>query len=430
MPGSPKGALRRVVLASMIGTSIEWYDFYLYSTAAALVFNRLFFPQYDPVIGTLLAFATYALGFIARPIGGWVFGHFGNRVSRKRLLIISLLIMGSATFLMGALPVYAQAGVWAPLLLIALRVIQGFAIGGEWGGAVLLVAEHGGAARRGLATSWPQVGVPIGNLLSAGLLAVMSAVMPDSEFIAWGWRLPFFLSAALVAVGWWVRVSVADSPMFRQALEEKAQAHPYPGLEVVKRFPRGLLIGAGLRIGENTGYFILTTFSLTYIVEAVHGSRALALNALLAGAAVEGFTMPAFAALSDRIGRRPVYAFGALGLALWAFAFFPLLGSGNPALIALAIVGGLVFHSAMYGPQAAFLCELFPTRMRYSGVSISYQFSSILAGAIAPIIALALFQHFHSFIPIACYVAGACAISVVAVLLARETKGIDLKNIA
>jgi metabolite-proton symporter len=424
-----KTPLRRVVMASLIGTTVEWYDFFLYGSAAALVFNKLFFPEFDPLTGTLLAFATYALGFVARPVGGIVFGHFGDRIGRKRLLMLSLILMGVATVLIGLLPTYAQIGIWAPLALIALRLVQGFAVGGEWGGAVLMAAEHGDAARRGFWASWPQAGVPAGNLLAAAVLAVMAAVQTEADFLAWGWRVPFILSALLVVVGWYIRNRVAESPMFEKEIDEAEAAAKVPAMEVLTERPKALVLGAGLRVGENISYYILTVFSLTYLVDVSHESRSLALNALLIGAAVQFFAIPGFALLSDRIGRRPVYALGAFGLAAWCFVMFGLLGSGDNVSIVLALVVGLVLHGAMYGPQAAFITELFPTCIRYSGVSLAYQLTSIVAGSLAPIIALWLYKEYGSATPVAIYVGVACVISGISALLARETKGLELEAI-
>jgi metabolite-proton symporter len=421
--------LRRVVAASLIGTTIEWYDFFLYGSAAALVFNKLFFPEFDPLVGTMLAFATYALGFVARPVGGIVFGHFGDRIGRKRLLMVSLILMGVATVLIGLLPTYAQIGIWAPIALIALRLVQGFAVGGEWGGAVLMAAEHGDARRRGFWASWPQAGVPAGNLLAAGVLAVMAGLQPEEDFLEWGWRVPFLLSALLVVVGWYIRNRVSESPMFEAALDDAEVPPKVPALDVLRERPKALVLGAGLRVGENISYYILTVFSLTYLVDVAAETRSLALNALLIGAAVQFFAIPFFAWLSDHIGRRLVYAFGGIGLAAWSFVMFGLLGSGDNLSIYLALVVGLVLHGAMYGPQAAFITELFPTRIRYSGVSLAYQLTSIVAGSLAPIIALWLYQEYDSATPVAIYVGVACAISGVSALLAKETRGVELDSI-
>jgi metabolite-proton symporter len=421
--GSSSGGLTKVIAASMIGTTIEWYDFFLYGTAAALVFNKLFFPSSEPLVGTMLAFATYALGFIARPLGGVVFGHFGDRIGRKRLLMLSLVMMGAATMLIGCLPTHDQVGIAAPLMLVGLRLVQGFAVGGEWGGAVLIVAEHGDAARRGFWASWPQTGVAGGSLLASSMLAIMANVQNEADFLAWGWRVPFLLSVVLIGVGWWVRSTVEESPAFR-ALSKVAEAiEKAPALEAIRRRPRELLIGAGLKFAENISYYVVTVFSITYVTTAVGLSRQTALNAILVASAVHCFVIPAFGALSDRIGRRPVYAFGAFGMMLWAFAFFRLLDTAQPALITLAAVGALVFHGAMYGPQAAFLAEMFPTRIRYSGASLSYQVTSIFAGSLAPLIAAALLRATGSGTPVAIYVAAASLLTGIAALAARETRG-------
>ena len=416
------GVLRRVVAASMIGTTIEWYDFFLYGSAAALVFNKLFFPKADPLVGAMLAFATYALGFVARPVGGMVFGHFGDRIGRKKLLMASLVIMGGSTVLIGLLPTYGQVGLLAPILLIVLRLAQGFAVGGEWGGAVLLVAEHGDAKRRGFWTSWPQSGVAAGSVLASGVLALMTAFQSEAEFLAWGWRIPFLLSAILIAIGWWVRSTIEESPVFKE-VEVHALVHRAPILAALRTRPGGVALGIALRVAENLSYYVITAFSITYVTEVVGISRRLALNALLIGAVVQFCCIPLFGALSDRIGRRPVYAFGVAGMGIWAFAFFRMLATGATPLVILAIVVGLVLHAAMYGPQAAFLAELFPTRIRYSGISIAAQLSSVFAGALAPIIAIALLRQTGSATPVAIYVACGCVISLVATLLARETKG-------
>jgi MFS family permease len=389
----------------------------------------LFFPSFDPFVGTLLAFATYAVGFVARPLGGIVFGHFGDRIGRKKLLLLSLIMMGLATVLIGLLPTYAAIGIWAPVGLIVLRLIQGFAVGGEWGGAVLMAAEHGDARRRGFWASWPQAGVAAGSLLSAGMLAIMAAAMSDAEFLDWGWRVPFILSAVLVAVGFYIRNRVSESPMFQAALEEAEELPKLPAMDVIRERPLAVLLGSGLRVGENISYYILTVFSLTYLVDVAAESRELALEALLIGAAVQFFAIPLLARLSDKIGRRPVYAIGGLGLAAFIFFFFPMLASGAPEQIIAALVVGLVLHAAMYGPQAAFITELFPTRIRYSGVSIAYQLTSIFAGSLAPIIALWLYKESGSATPVAIYVAIACAISGISALLAKETKGTELDAI-
>jgi metabolite-proton symporter len=426
----PRSSLRQVILASLIGTTIEWYDFFLYGTAAALVFNKLFFPASDPLTGLLQAFLTYSLGFVARPIGGLVFGHFGDRVGRKRLLMASLVLMGAASAAMGLLPTYQQIGVAAPALLAALRFVQGFAVGGEWGGAVLMAGEFGDARRRGTWAGWPQAGVPAGNLLAAGVLAAMAAWQSEADFLAWGWRVAFLLSALLVAVGWWVRSTLSESPQFMEAEARAAHANePAPALQALTHRPGGVAIGAGLKFGENIAYYIVTTFSIAYLTETVHARRAIGLDAVLVGSLVEALTLPLFSALSDRIGRRPVYAFGAGAMAIWIFVFFGLLRGGDATLVTSALVVGLVLHGAMYGPQAAFISELFPTRYRYSGASIAYQVTSIFAGSLAPVVAVALLQRTHATLPISIYVAAACGVSVIAALTARETKGLSFAEI-
>ena len=334
-----------------------------------------------------------------------------------------------ATICIGLLPTYDQIGIWAPTALIALRLVQGFAVGGEWGGAVLMAAEHGDAARRGYWASWPQAGVPAGNLLAAGVLALMASIQSEADFLSWGWRVPFLLSAVLVVVGWYIRNRVSESRLFEQAAQEAGTPPRLPAMEVIRERPKALLLGSGLRVGENISYYILTVFSLTYLVDVAEETRSLALNALLVGAAVQFLAIPLFARLSDRIGRRPVYAFGGFALAGWSFVLFALLGSGDTGANFLALVVGLVLHGAMYGPQAAFITELFPTRIRYSGVSLAYQLTSIVAGSLAPIIALWLYREYQSALPVAIYVGVACAISGLSALLAKETKGVELAAI-
>ncbi len=416
-------------MASMIGTTVEWYDFFLYTSAAALVFNTLFFPTYDPLTGTLLAFTTYALGFVARPIGGLVFGHFGDKIGRKKLLVVSLLMMGGATFAIGLLPTYATIGVAAPLLLVLLRLVQGFALGGEWGGAVLIVSEHGDARRRGFWASWPQAGVPLGNLVATAVLAILAAVQSDAAFEAWGWRIPFLLSAVLVVIGLWIRLAVSESPVFLEAArraEERGVAEKAPIAQVFRHSWRQVLIAMGARMGENVSYYIITAFILVYITESLGLSKSMGLNAVLIGSAIHFATIPLWGLLSDVVGRRGVYLFGAVGMGLWGFVFFAMLDTRSFAMIALATTVGLVLHGAMYGPQAAFFSELFGTRVRYSGASIGYQLASIGAGAVAPLIAVALLDAWDSTVPVSIYLVAMCAISVAAVLAAKETRGSSL----
>ena len=432
VPRSPPSAAlrRRVMIASAIGTTVEWYDFLLYGTAAALVFGKVFFPNSDALTGTMFAFATYGVGFMARPVGGIVFGHFGDRIGRKRLLIISLLLMGTATLLIGLLPTFNQVGAWAPSLLVILRLVQGFGLGGQWGGAILMSAEFGETRRRGLWTGLTQAGGGLGNFLATAVLAVMAATLSQADFLAWGWRIPFLLSFVLIGIGLWARMSLVESPVFEAAVEAAAEgAHAAPVLEVLRTRPGRVVLGGALKLGENISFYLMTAFAITYVTEMLHLSRSVALNGVLAGALVATISMPLWAALSDRIGRRPVYAFGAAGLVVWAFAFYPLLDTRSPGVIVAAIVVGLLVHSAMNGPQGAVIAELFPTRTRYSGASLCYQVTSIVGGSWAPIISLALYREFRSTLPISLYLAGACAVSFVAALAARETKGLSFAEI-
>jgi len=430
----PRTRMGRVVIASLVGTAVEWYDFFLYGSAAALVFNKLFFPQSDPLVGTMLAFLTYALGFVARPLGGLVFGHFGDRVGRKKLLMVSLVVMGVATAAIGLLPTYADIGVWAAVLLTTTRLVQGFAIGGEWSGAVLLVSEHGSPQRRGFWASWPQAGVPVGNLLATGVLAVLAATMSDETFLAWGWRLPFLLSAVLIVLGYWIRSSIEDAPVFTEAkakAEAAARDKPRraPALEALRRHPKQIGVCVSARIVENISYYVITAFVLTYVTTFLKLDKGLVLNALLLANVAHLVAIPAFGALSDRVGRRPVYLAGTVGMGLWALVFFPLLDTRDGWLITLAVVGGLIAHAAMYGPQAAFFAEQFDTDVRYSGTSIAYQVTSIIAGSLAPLIATALLSGYGSPAPVTLYIVVAAVISTAGVLAAKETRSRDLAEV-
>jgi metabolite-proton symporter len=429
-----RAGIVKVVFASLVGTAVEWYDFFLYGSAAALVFGTLFFPSSDPVTGTLLAFGTYALGFVARPLGGIVFGHFGDRVGRKKMLVVSLMVMGVATVAIGLLPTYATIGVAAPILLLTCRLAQGFAVGGEWGGAVLMAAEHGDDARRGFWSSWPQAGVALGNLLATGVLWVLALVQSDEAFKSWGWRVPFLLSAVLVLVGLWVRMTVEESPVFKetQALLKDRKPDHQPLLEVLRRYPREVLLAMGMRLAENIGYYLVTVISITYLTTyaGTSADKGMILTALLIGSAVQFFVIPLIGAVSDRIGRRPLYLTGAVGLAIWMYVFFGLLDSRSEPKIILAVLVGLVLHALMYAPQAAFFSELFGTSVRYTGASVGYQLASILAGALAPIIALKLLGDVKDPNPtaVAIYMTVASVLTVVAVLLAKETARTSLHH--
>ncbi|GAA4059903.1 MFS transporter [Agromyces indicus] len=425
-------SLRRVVTASMAGTVVEWYEFFLYASAATLVFGTVFFAQTGSALdGIIAAFLTYAVGFIARPLGGIVFGHFGDKYGRKRLLQFSIILVGVATFLMGCLPTYAQIGILAPILLVVLRFLQGFAVGGEWGGAVLLVAEHSPAKSRGFWASWPQAAVPVGNLLATLVLFVLSSTLTEEAFLGWGWRVAFWLSAVIVFVGWYIRTKITDAPIFleMQAEREAAKATSYGVFEVVKRYPRGVITAMGLRVAENILYYVVVTFSIVYLTQVVQEGTSNTLLMLVGAHVVHFVVIPLWGRLSDRVGRRPIYAFGAVAGATWAFFAFPMMDTGEPVMIWLAIALGLTFHAAMYASQPAIMAEMFPTRMRYSGVSLGYQVTSIFAGSLAPIIATGLLSQYGSSVPVAVYVAVACAITLVAVWAARETRGLDLRDV-
>jgi metabolite-proton symporter len=412
-------SIRTVILASFIGTTIEWYDFFLYGTAAALVFNRLFFPTLSPLAGTLSAYASFAVGFVARPLGGAIFGHFGDRLGRKTMLVWSLLIMGAATALMGVLPGYDTIGVWAPVLLVVLRFVQGIGVGGEWGGAVLMAVEHSDSGRRGLHGSWPQMGVPAGLLLSTGVFAFLSSALSDREFLAWGWRVPFLLSTLLIGVGLFVRLRLLETPAFTDLKEAGATARA-PLVEVVRAHPREIVVGMGMRFAQNVLFYIFTVFVLSYGEKTLGYSRQTMLGGVAVAATVGLFSNPLFGALSDRVGRRPVYLAGAVISLVYAFPFFWLLGRGG-VFVPLAIVLGLnVGQDLMYGPQAAYFAELFAARVRYSGASLVYQLTSVFSGGLAPLIATWLLAH-HGARAVGVYMAASCALTVVATLFAPET---------
>ncbi|MDK8346055.1 MFS transporter [Brevibacterium sp. UMB1308A] len=423
--------LSRVVAASMAGTVVEWYEFFLYASAATLVFNKILFPPAnDPLTPILLAFATYAVGFIARPIGGIVFGHFGDKHGRKKLLQLSIILVGVSTFLMGCLPTYAAIGAIAPILLVLLRFVQGFAVGGEWGGAVLLVAEHSPKESRGFWASWPQSGVPLGNLLATAVLFVLTAVLPEEQFISWGWRIGFWLSAVIVLIGWYIRTRVSDAPIFQEAQKEihhEDKSHGF--FEVFKRYPRGVFCAMGLRLVENIHYYLVVTFSITYLSTQVGIKSHEILGLLLGAHAIHAVCVPFVGKLADLFGRKPPYFIGIVLTATWGFFAFPLYDTAQPLNIFIALVIGLLFHALMYAGQPAIMAEMFPTRMRNSGVSTGYQVTSIVAGSFAPIIATFLLREFESSVPIAVYLLIACAISMVALVFTRETRGVDFAEI-
>ncbi len=418
-PERRPGQLRRVVLASFIGTTIEWYDFFLYGTAAALVFNRLFFPTLDAVAGTLSAYGTFAVGFVARPLGGAIFGHYGDRIGRKAMLVWSLVIMGVATALIGMTPTYARVGIWAPGLLVALRFVQGIGVGGEWGGAVLLAVEHSGGPRRGLHGAWPQMGVPAGLLLSTGVFAVVSSALPPDAFLDWGWRVPFLASALLIGVGLFVRLRIVETPAFAK-LKEAGRESSVPLVDLLREHPREVLIGMGMRFAQNVLFYIYTVFVLSYGEKTLGYPRGVLLRGVMLASVVGLVSTPFWSHLSDRLGRRPVYFSGAVVSAAVALPFFWLFERG-PGFVALALVLALnVGHDMMYGPMAACLSELFGTHVRYTGASLVYQLTSVFSGGLAPFVATVLLSRFGS-IAVAFYMIACCALTAIATWLAPET---------
>lgn len=425
--GATRHSLRTATGASFIGTLVEWYDFFLYATAAALVFNKLFFPTLDPLSGTIASFATSAVGFFARPLGGIVIGHFGDRFGRKKALVFTLILMGLATLAIGFLPTYESIGIWAPILLVILRVLQGFGVGGEWAGAVLLIVEHAPAKRRGFFGSLAQLGVPLGLGLATIVIGAVFSNLSEADFMAWGWRVPFLLSAVLVIVGLVIRARVAEPPVFKQEKDDKSK-QKMPLIEIFRSHKRALFHAAGARIAENGCFYIFSNFVIIYAVQKLDVGRDFILNAITIAIAADLLSIPFFGYLSDRIGRKPVYLFGAIATALFAFPFFWMLNTGDGKIILLALLIALaIVHAAMYAPQAALMAELFPTRIRYSGISLASQIASVLAGALSPMIATWLLAR-YGFGAIASYMVGMAVITIVAVATAPETAGRDLSS--
>lgn len=414
-------SITQVAVASFIGTAIEWYDFFLYGTAAALIFNRLFFPTFDPLVGTLAALGAYAVGFVARPLGGVIFGHYGDKIGRKSMLSITLLLMGVATFCIGLLPTYQTLGIWASVFLILLRIAQGIGVGGEWGGAVLMAVEHAPEGQRGFYGSWPQIGVPAGLLLSTGVFSLVSR-LPEEQLLSWGWRVPFLLSVILVGVGLFIRLRIHETPAFSQ-VKERGQEARLPVLDAIRAHPWNILLAMGARLAENGFFYVYSVFALVYVTEQLKLPRSMILNGVLLATVCELFAIPFFGSLSDRVGRRPVYMFGAAFSAVFSFPFFWLLDTQHTLLIWLAIVLGLsIGHAAMYGPQASFFSELFGARVRYSGASLGYQLASVFAGGLSPLIATALLNWSGGKPwPIALYMMGMASITLVSVYVAAET---------
>jgi MFS family permease len=417
--------LRKAVIASTIGTTIEWYDFFIYGTAAGLVFGKLYFPNEDPLTATLAAFGTYFIGFIGRPIGAAIFGHYGDRIGRKATLIATLLCMGIATFLIAFVPTYESIGIWGAVILTVLRVFQGIGVGGEWGGSVLLAMEwsrtHG---QRGLVASWPQFGVPCGLFLSNLAILGFSAWSGD-QFAVWGWRFPFGLSIILVGIGLWIRLGILETPVFQELLNAN-KIEKTPILEVIKRQPREIILSALLRMAEQAPFYIFTAFIFAYAVGTLHMSRDLILIAVLVASCVSFVTIPLSGHISDRIGRKKMYMIGAAVTGVFGFLYFGMVDTAAPVLVFIAIVLSLIPHDMQYGPQAALIAEAFTPRLRYSGASLGYQLASIIAGGPAPLIATALFASYHSGYAISIYIAACAVVSLISASMMPDYTGKDI----
>jgi MFS family permease len=417
--------LRRAVIAATVGTTIEWYDFLLYSTMAGLVFGKLFFPNEDPLTGTLSAFGIYFVGFIARPIGAFIFGHYGDRIGRKSTLISTLILMGVSTFLVAFLPGYASIGVWGAVLLTVLRLLQGIGVGGEWGGSVLISMEWARHDKeRGLITSWPQFGGPAGLLL-ANLAVLAFSQMSGDAFFAWGWRIPFALSIILIGIGLWIRLRILETPVFRTLVAEQ-RIEKTPIIEVWRKQWGTIILSALARTSEQGPFYIFTAFIFAYGTGTLHASRDLLLVAVLAATCLSAFSIPMSGHISDRIGRKKMYIIGCATMGIFGFVYFGLVDTASPVLIFIAIFLSLIPHDMQYGPQAALIAESFTPRLRYSGASLGYQLASITAGGPAPLIATALFAEYHSSTPIAIYIAVTAVISIIATACLKDYTGRDI----
>lgn len=427
-PSEHRLQLRRAVIASTVGTAIEWYDFFLYSTVTGLVFAKLFFPQSDPWVGTLEAFAIYAVGFIARPIGAAIFGHYGDRIGRKSTLIATLLLMGLATAAVAVVPTYSSVGIWGAVILTVLRFIQGVGVGGEWGGSVLMSMEWARNDRsRGLIASWPQFGVPCGLFL-ANLAVLAFSQMAGDRFLAWGWRIPFALSLILVGVGLYIRLGILETPVFSKLLAER-RLDRTPMLTVIKQHPKEILLSAFARMAEQAPFYIFTAFVFSYGIGTLHLSRDFLLTAVLSASVLSFVTIPVCGHLSDQIGRKNMYMAGALVTGIFGFIYYAMLDTGSEVIVFLAIFLSLIPHDMMYGPQAALIAESFTGRLRYSGASLGYQFASVIAGGPAPLIAAWLFGAFHSATAIAAYIAACSVITLIATALMTDYTGKDINAV-
>jgi MFS family permease len=417
--------LTRAVVAATIGTTIEWYDFFIYGTAAGLIFGKLYFPNEDPYTATLAAFGTYFIGFVGRPIGAAIFGHWGDRIGRKATLIATLLCMGIATFLIAFVPTYASIGIWGAVILTILRVLQGIGVGGEWGGSVLISMEWARTHNnRGLIASWPQFGVPSGLFLSNLVILLFSTISGD-QFATWGWRIPFALSIVLVGIGLWIRLGILETPVFQKLLSER-KIEKAPVVEVIKRQPREIILSALVRMAEQAPFYIFTAFVFAYATGTLKMSRDFVLTAVLAASLLSFVSIPLSGHISDRIGRRNMYMLGAAVTGVFGFIYFGMLDSGSGALVFLAIVLSLIPHDMQYGPQAALIAEAFTPRLRYSGASLGYQLASIIAGGPAPLIAAALFKNFQTGYAIAVYIAACAVVSLVSAMLLPDYTGKDI----
>lgn len=422
--GDGGSAVRRAFFASLTGTALEWYDFAIYSVAAALVFGDVFFPSEDPATGTLLAFSTYAVGYVSRPLGGFVFGRLGDKIGRKKVLIATLVLIGVATLLIGLLPGYATIGVAAPIALVILRFAQGVGVGGEWGGAVLLSSEFGDPRKRGFYASAAQIGPPAGNLMANGVLAALGALLSEDQFVSWGWRVAFLLSGVLVVFGLWIRTKLEETPVFK-AMEAEQTRPTAPVREVFTTHPRALAAAILSRVAPDVLYALFTVFVLTYATGELDMSRGSALAAVLIGSSFQVFLIPLAGALSDRVNRRLLYGLSALAAGVWPFVFFPMTDGGSWPLLTLGVVVALGIHSFMYGPQAAFIAEQFSPRLRYTGSSLAYTLAGVIGGAVAPLVFTALLDAYDSWIPLALYVAGTAVVTVTGLCLGRDGDGSD-----
>jgi metabolite-proton symporter len=419
--------LRKAVIAATVGTTIEWYDFFLYGTAAGLVFGKLYFPNEDPLSATLAAFATYFIGFVGRPIGAAIFGHYGDRIGRKATLIATLMAMGIATFLIAFVPTYASIGIWGAVLLTILRIVQGIGVGGEWGGSVLIAMEWARTHQsRGLIASWPQFGVPSGLFLS-NLAVLAFSTWSGDQFLVWGWRIPFALSIVLVGIGLWVRLGILETPVFQKLVSER-KIEQAPIVEVIRRQPREIILSALVRMAEQAPFYIFTAFVFSYGTGTLKMSRDLILIAVLVASIVSFVSIPLSGHISDRIGRRKMYLIGAVVMGVFGFVYFGLLGTAVPTLVFIAIVLSLIPHDMMYGPQAALIAEAFTPRLRYSGASLGYQLASIIAGGPAPLIATALFAAYHSGYVIAVYILVCVVITLIATAFMPDFTGRDIST--